>query len=126
MCLSSRVSNLPESDYFEGDSGDDNYEAWGLRSQETTTGKFFFPTGDLPKDYYYLALAFYVSADVEADTADRIKFEVEVGPHLISVEKIKTEDNVCDVSIVDDDESADIAFDNIWNFPDDDWLNDDR
>ena len=103
------MSNLSEDDYLyrDDDYGTDIIES---ASEGTTTGKFFFPTGDLPKDDYYLALAFYVSSEASLAYAWDADAEVELGPHLISVEKIKTEDEVCDVTVIDDDYAADDIF----------------
>ena len=103
------MSNLPEDDYLyrDDDYGTDIIES---ESEGTTTGKFFFPTGDLPKDDYYLTLAFYVSSETSLAYAWDADAEVELGPHLISVEKIKTEDEVCDVTVIDDDYAADDIF----------------
>lgn len=79
---------------------------------EMTTGKFYFPTESLPKDDYYLAFAFYVETDIGKDWTDsnEIDVEVEIGPHLVSVKKIKAEDEICDVEVVDDDDVANEIF----------------
>lgn len=96
--------------YRDDDYG--NEKPYDGEVYETTTGKFYFPTESLPKDDYYLAFAFYVQTDIGKDYTDsnEVDVEVEIGPHLVSVKKIKAEDEVCDVEVVDDDDVANEIF----------------
>mmetsp|Transcript_7843 Transcript_7843/g.21785 ORF Transcript_7843/g.21785 Transcript_7843/m.21785 type:complete len:240 (+) Transcript_7843:1396-2115(+) len=101
-------------EYLEINRDDDygNESPYGGEVYETNTGKFYFPAASLPKDDYYLSFAFYVDSDIwkESNDSNEVDVDVELGPHLVSVKKIKAEDEVCDVTVFDDDYVANEIF----------------
>jgi hypothetical protein len=96
------------------DREDDDWDfEYSSSQEETTTAKFFWPSGSLDEGDYYLALSFYINSRIKYyDDTSYVSMQgkVELGPHLISVEKIKAVDEFCDFDVVDDDAAADALF----------------
>lgn len=89
------------------DSEDYEYDYTEFIDSSTNTVKFFFP--DLPVGRYKVKMEILL----RAENFERYDFaSFELGPHIVEIKKFKSDNSVCRVSrVLDDDEDALEGFD---------------